>query len=90
MSKRAKLRIDGRVQGVFFRQSTKEKAQELQLRGWVRNEPDGTVAAVAEGPQEKVETLIEWCRQGPPAADVKSVDVEWTAATGEFQQFKIR
>ena len=90
MSKRANLRIDGHVQGVFFRQSTQDKARGLNLTGWVRNEPDGTVAAVAEGREEEIEKFIEWCRQGPPAADVKAVDVEWLEATGEFQQFKIR
>ena len=90
MSKRASLKIEGRVQGVFFRQSTQEKAQELGLTGWVRNQPDGSVAAVAEGPSKDIEKLIDWCRQGPPAADVKSVDVEWTEATGEFGQFRVR
>jgi len=90
MSKRASLKIEGRVQGVFFRQSTQEKAQELSLTGWVRNQPDGSVAAVAEGLSGDIEKLIAWCRQGPPAADVKSVDVEWTEATGEFGQFRVR
>lgn len=90
MSKRAKLTIEGHVQGVFFRQSTQDQARDLHLTGWVRNQPDGTVVAVAEGPKENLERLIDWCRQGPPAAEVKSVNVEWMAATGEFQRFKIR
>jgi acylphosphatase len=76
MSK-AKLLIKGRVQGVFYRHSTREKADALGLGGWVRNLSDGTVEACALGDRCEIEALIEWCKVGPPSAYVQSVDVEW-------------
>lgn len=72
----AKLKIHGRVQGVFFRQSTREKARELGLSGWVMNMPDGTVEALAAGPENVVNELIAWCEQGPAYARVDKVDVQ--------------
>jgi acylphosphatase len=71
----AKLKIHGRVQGVFFRQSTREKARELGLSGWVKNMPDGTVEALAAGPEGGVNELIAWCKHGPAYARVDRVDV---------------
>ncbi|MBX9947871.1 MAG: acylphosphatase [Candidatus Obscuribacterales bacterium] len=70
----AKLKIHGRVQGVFFRQSTREKARELGLSGWVKNMPDGTVEALATGPENVVNELIAWCQHGPAYARVEKVD----------------
>lgn len=87
---RVRLRIRGLVQGVFYRYNTMKKAHELGLTGWVRNLPDGSVECVAEGPKEKVERLIAWCRQGPPGARVEAVEVNWEAYTGEFKDFSIR
>lgn len=71
-----KLKIYGRVQGVFYRQSTRQKAQELGLSGWVRNLPDGAVEAQAFGDQEVVNEFVDWCRIGPPHANVEKVEVE--------------
>lgn len=90
MKVRAELKIHGRVQGVFFRQSTQAEAVRLGLTGWVRNRPDGSVEALAEGPADAVRELLAWCRQGPPAAEVSSVDIDWTDATGEYQDFEVR
>lgn len=90
MKVRAELKIHGRVQGVFFRQSTQAAATRLGLTGWVRNLPDGSVEALAEGPADAVRELLAWCRQGPPAAEVSSVDIDWTDATGEYQDFEVR
>lgn len=73
---KARLKIHGRVQGVFYRQSTREKARELGLSGWVKNMPDGTVEALAAGPEEVVKQLIEWCGNGPAYARVDRVDVQ--------------
>lgn len=76
MQVKARLKIHGRVQGVFFRQSTREKARELGLKGWVKNMPDGTVEALACGPENVVNELIAWCGQGPAYARVDKVDVQ--------------
>ena len=67
--------ISGQVQGVFFRQTTRERARELGLSGWVRNRADGRVEAVFQGAPEAVARVIEWCRQGPPMALVEGVEV---------------
>ncbi|KPV40275.1 acylphosphatase [Thiohalorhabdus denitrificans] len=80
--------IHGRVQGVFFRDSTRRKARELGLGGWVRNLPDGSVEAVAAGDPEAVRALEDWFRQGgPPAAHVERVDAmdQEEKAFGEFR-----
>jgi acylphosphatase len=89
-SVRAHLTVRGRVQGVYFRASTVQEAQNLCLTGWVRNCPDGSVEAVAEGDRRKVEDLIAWCRRGPQGARVQSVDVNWLAFSGEYQDFRIK
>lgn len=73
--RRIHAKVFGRVQGVFYRASTKETAQELGLSGWVRNMPDGTVELEAEGPEDKIEALIKWLWHGPPYADVTEVEV---------------
>ena len=68
--------IVGRVQGVFYRAWTRDRARALGLSGWVRNRADGAVEAVVSGPVEAVETLLAECRHGPPAARVDDVTVE--------------
>ena len=90
MKKQVVLRIYGRVLGVFFRDSCKEKARELNLSGWVRNEPDDTVQIVAEGEEEDLKKLIEWCRNGPDHARVGKVDVKWLDANGRFDNFIVK
>lgn len=87
---RARVRVYGLVQGVFFRHNTRLRAQALGVKGWVRNVPDGSVEAVFEGPKEKVEELIRWCHQGPPGASVQRVEVQWEPYRGEFQDFGVR
>ena len=86
---RAKLIIEGRVQGVFFRHHTREKAFQLGVQGWVRNRRDGKVEAVLEGDKEAVDQLIRWCHRGPEEAQVKKVHVTWEPYTGEFGDFSI-
>ena len=81
--KRARLRISGRVQGVFFRAEASDRARSLGVAGWIRNAPDGSVEAVFEGDGERVDSLIEWCRRGPPGARVDDVAVEWEDPRGE-------
>jgi acylphosphatase len=86
---RAELHISGVVQGVGYRASCRHEAVRLGLTGQVRNLPDGNVEAVVEGPRERVEQLIDWCRQGPPGAQVDDVTVRWSEAQGSFGGFKI-
>ena len=74
------LRIHGLVQGVYYRQSMIDAARRLGLQGWVRNRLDGTVEALASGPQDAVQALIAWAHGGPPAARVQQVQVEEVAA----------
>ncbi|MBF0164736.1 MAG: acylphosphatase [Magnetococcales bacterium] len=69
-----RLRIHGRVQGVWFRESTKSRALELGVSGWVRNLGDGTVEAEMHGEVAAVRALADWCRVGPPAARVERVE----------------
>jgi len=87
---RAHVIIHGRVQGVWFRQNTKDEALRLGVRGWVRNLPDRTVEAVFEGGKKKVEELVGWCHRGPSGAEVTSVDIAWERPRGEFTHFDIR
>lgn len=77
------IRVFGKVQGVFFRASTQERARALGLRGFVRNEPDGSVYIEAEGEAEKLQQLAAWCEQGPERARVERVETE----TGEQKGF---
>lgn len=87
---RAHIFISGWVQGVGFRYWTRSSAQKLGLTGWVRNLPDGRVEAVFEGAGEKVEEMIEKCRQGPQWAGDNKIEVEWEKASEEFSEFEIR
>lgn len=89
MDQRAIIIVKGVVQGVFFRDSTRRKAQELQVRGVVRNLPDGTVEIVCEGEKEALKRLIEWAGHGPRGAYVEHVDVSWVTYVGEFKDFRI-
>jgi acylphosphatase len=81
--------VKGRVQGVFFRAETRNRAQQLGLAGWVRNNADGTVEAAFEGEPDKVESMLEWCRRGPAHAYVDDVEIAWEDPQGE-QEFAVR
>ena len=81
--------VRGRVQGVWFRGSAQTLATELDLAGWARNCPDGTVEIHAEGDRAKLDEFVEWCRKGPPSADVTGVDVT-AVPPGEMEKFFIR
>ncbi len=89
-ARRAHVWVTGRVQGVYFRSYTQRKAQTLNLRGWVRNLPDGRVEAVFEGAPEAVGQAVRWCYSGPPNAYVQTVDVQEEPPTGSERGFQIR
>lgn len=76
MKKHFKIRVSGRVQGVYFRASAKEKARSLNISGYVMNEPDGSVYIEAEGGQQDIEKFLEWCRKGPPHAKVSQCEIQ--------------
>lgn len=73
---RRRVVVSGRVQGVFFRDATRERAAAGGVDGWIRNRSDGSVEAVLEGPRDAVERVLGFCRSGPPSARVDRVDVD--------------
>ena len=87
---RAHVRVSGQVQGVFFRDSTQQKAEELGLAGWVKNLPDGQVEAVFEGPSENVRAMVRWCEEGPRHASVENVETDFESARGDLESFEVR
>ncbi len=87
---RAHVRVSGQVQGVFFRDSTRQRAEELGLTGWVKNLPDGRVEAVFEGPSEKVREMVRWCEEGPRHASVENVETGFESASGDLEGFEVR
>jgi acylphosphatase len=87
--KRVRVTVTGRVQGVFFRAETADRARSLGLSGSVRNRSDGSVEAVFEGDEERVDTMVRWCRQGPAGASVGDIHAEVEEPRGE-RGFSIR
>lgn len=85
---RLRLRIHGHVQGVSFRYYARQRAAALGLSGWVRNQPDGTVEAEAQGPEEAVDQFVAWAQEGPSLARVHHVEVERIPAV-EGETFRI-
>jgi acylphosphatase len=90
MNQRVHVVVRGRVQGVYFRASTRDRARQLGLSGWVRNCSDGSVEILAEGERTHLEQLITWCHGGPRGAAVSHVMVDWQEATGEFVGFVVK
>ena len=82
--------VEGKVQGVWFRASTKQEAERLGLTGWVRNMRDGRVEAMMEGRSEKVDEMIKWCHSGPPLSSVNKVTVEELNDPINASEFRIR
>jgi acylphosphatase len=86
---RARVLVSGRVQGVFFRATTRDRARETGVDGWVRNLDDGRVETAFEGPTDAVESMVEFCREGSDAARVEDVEVEYGEPEGE-DGFRVR
>lgn len=87
--KRLIATVQGRVQGVAFRDYTQQQATRLKVTGWVTNLPDGGVKVVAEGEEETLQQFERWLHRGSPAARVEQVEVQWAEATGEFGRFHV-
>jgi acylphosphatase len=87
-SVRVRVRVSGRVQGVFFRDACRERARAEMLGGWVRNTADGAVEAEFEGSAAAVDRLVAWCRTGPPRAKVDNVETNLVSTIGD-RRFRI-
>lgn len=87
--KRVHLFISGRVQGVFFRDNARKKAEALKLKGWVKNLEDGRVEIEIEGYEENVEAMIKWAEKGPLLARVDNLEIKREEYKGEFNSFEI-
>jgi acylphosphatase len=88
--KAVKISVKGKVQGVFFRASTKKKAQALSIKGWCRNEADGSVLIYAEGNEDEIDDFIHWCKSGPELSIVEDSTIEWIPKPLGFTDFEIR
>lgn len=82
-------RVDGRVQGVFYRGSMRAEAERLGVQGWARNLPDGGVAFFAQGPRADVEQLLRWAEAGPPAAEVREVSAQPASPRSDLDGFEV-
>jgi acylphosphatase len=87
---RAHIFVSGKVQGVWFREKTQRKAQELGVNGWVKNLLDGRVEAVFEGDRPQVEEMVKWAKKGPFWAKVNDLELTWEEYKGEFKGFEIK
>ncbi len=90
LKKRAHVYVSGRVQGVFFRSTTREEAQKRGITGWVKNLRDGRVEAVFEGEEEDVQEMVDFCHEGSRSARVNEVEVDWEEYKGDFSNFEVR
>ena len=90
MKKRAHVFVSGRVQGVFFRATTRDEANKRGVQGWVKNLRDGRVEAIFEGEEERVKEMIDFCHEGSSASRVEDVEFEWEEYKDEFDGFEIR
>lgn len=88
--KRLHLLIYGAVQGVFFRDYVNKIANSLNLKGFVKNNPDGTVEVVAEGDEKALRALLDKCQQGSPSSKVEKIKDSWEDASDEFDSFEVR
>ncbi len=89
MKARARILVSGRVQGVYYRSYAQDKARQLGLKGWVRNNLDGSVEMVCEGEETAVRSIVDWCWKGSPSSRVSGVEVGWEEYRGEFEDFHV-
>jgi acylphosphatase len=89
VNQRVRVFVQGKVQGVFFRQALKVKSKQNNIFGWVKNLVDGRVEAVLEGDEEDINNLVEWCHGGPANARVEDVEIRNEKFTNEFSKFDV-
>tara|TARA_Y100000310_G_scaffold203025_1_gene203287 strand:- start:5771 stop:6046 length:276 start_codon:yes stop_codon:yes gene_type:complete len=89
MKKRLHIIIHGTVQGVFFRDFTKQQAKSLNITGYVKNQTGNSVELVAEGEEESLNQLLQLCKQGPSSAEVTNINIKWEEYKNEFKEFNI-
>ena len=85
----AKIKVLGEVQGVFFRESARAEARKLSLNGFAQNEVDGSIYLEAEGPDETIKKFIDWCRKGPPQAQVRNIEIDLSDEPVYYKSFEI-
>jgi acylphosphatase len=85
---RRRVTVHGRVQGVFFRDTVRRRAQQREVGGWVRNRPDGAVEAVFEGAEDEVDSMVRFCQEGPRGAEVERAEVSEETPEG-LREFRI-
>ncbi len=90
MQKHLNIRVFGRVQGIFFRYSAKQKAEELKIKGFASNEPDDSVYIEAEAEEKNLKKFLDWCREGPALAHVKKVEFEFNSEIKNFSDFEVK
>jgi acylphosphatase len=90
MKSKVQVIISGRVQGVWFRANTKNKAEQLGITGWVRNTDDGKVEALFEGKDDHIKEMLEWCKHGPLMAKVTDVKIKQNPDQDEYNSFLIK
>ncbi len=91
MNKKVLLKVYGRVQGVFYRDSARRKARKLNLSGWIKNKPDGTVEILAQGEEKALKSFIDWCYNGSILSKVQKIDIKWgKPETHISQRFEIK
>ena len=90
MNGRIHILVYGKVQGVFFRQNAKELASGLGIKGYTKNLEDGSLEIIAEGPNQKLDEFIEFCKKGPNGASVESAKITYDEYKNEFEDFEIR
>jgi len=87
---RVHIFVSGRVQGIFFRENTKKKAEKLAISGWVKNLRDGRLEAIFEGDRENIEKMVNWAKKGPIWAKIDDFSLVWEDYLGQFKDFEIR
>ncbi len=88
--KRFHIIVKGKVQGVFYRDNTQKKASELGLNGYVKNLPDGTVEIIAEGDEDKLNQLVNFCKTNPGYSNVTIIEIKELKPSNEFNSFEVR